>query len=176
MYFSQGIQSLLTWKGGETLTYAILMLSSWTWKNLPPIPCGISILLQCIDTTISEAEKVKASILHFTEIITTVTITCFSCAFNQQFWEKNLNSAYINCSPIKAVLACCTELVFSAKGHNRLGFAKVKIRGESSKHLRQCFPPSTFKRQKNSEEVAVSLSSCYEFSFQFDKPSLANSP
>lgn len=75
-------------------------------------------------------------------------ITCFACAFNEQFWEKNLNSAYISCSPLKAVLACCIELAISAKGHNRLGFAKVKIRGESSKLLRRCFPPSTFIRQK----------------------------
>lgn len=32
-------------------------------ENLPPVPYGISISLQCIDTTISEAEKIKASII-----------------------------------------------------------------------------------------------------------------
>lgn len=146
----QGLQSLLTWKEGTAITNAILMLGSQTWRKFAmPIPYGISISLQCIDTTISDAGKIKASIIkHFTETSTTVTVTCFALAFNQQFWEKNLNSAYINCSPLRAVLARCIELAISAKGHNRLGFAEVKIRGESSKHLRQHFSPSTFKRQK----------------------------
>lgn len=171
MYFSPRNPKSLDLKGGTTITNAILMLSSQTWRKFATYPYGTSISLQCIDATISEAEKNKDPYYkRFTEIIAAVTITCFACAFNQQFWEKKLNSAYINCSPSKAVLACCIELAISAKGHNRPGFAKVKIWGESS---RQCFPPL---KGKNSEEVAMSLSSCYEFSFQFDKPSLANSP
>lgn len=103
---------------------------------------------------------------HYTETTATATAALFALAFNKLFRE-NLNSAYIKCTPLRAVLARRIKVAISAKGRNRLGFATVKIRREISKHFRQCFPPSTFKRQNKPEEVAVSLSSCYEFSFQF---------
>lgn len=60
----QGLQSLLTWKGGTITANAILMLGSSTWRKFTmPIPYGIPLSLQCIDTTVSEAEKIKASII-----------------------------------------------------------------------------------------------------------------
>lgn len=85
----QGLQSLLTWKGGTTITNAILMLTSQTWRKF-----ATCTLWHIHITTVHwyynfwSWKNKGLYYRHFTEIITTGTITCFVCDFNQRFGGK----------------------------------------------------------------------------------------